>query len=274
MRPAIPIIVGSLLLVTSTGTPAQTLKGSRVAMLRQNEVARALDFTFLKSGEQVHRFVSLGLLVAMPGSGDYELDGVSFPYGRPALKTFITRLAGQYRRACGEQLVLTSLTRPLSEQPNNASDLSVHPTGMAVDLRVSRRGTCARWLSKTLLSLEKNGVLDATLERRPPHYHVALFPQAYTRYVKRIAGAGAAREASPVPARLAAAAAGPAEPAAAAASAAAERYEVNRGDSLWTIARRYNTTVAAIRQLNNLRGSRIAAGQVITVPVADGPPNP
>jgi hypothetical protein len=272
MRPALIVAVSSLLLSSAAALPAQTLKGSRLAMQRQNEVARAEDYTFLRSAAQIRKFVSMGLLLPVSGNADYELDEVSFPYARPALKTFVTRLARQYRQACGERLVLTSLTRPLSDQPRNASDLSVHPAGMAVDLRVSRKAACERWLSRTLLSLEENGVLDATRERRPPHFHVALFPEAYMRYVNGL-GARATRLASSSrPAPNPGAAAAEAELPESAAVAQLEKYEVNRGDSLWTIARRYNTTVAELKELNRLRSSRIAAGQVITVPVAGGTP--
>lgn len=271
MRPALAIAVGSLLLASAATASAQTLKGSRVAMQRQHEVARAEEYTFLRNAAQIRKFVSAGLLLPVSGNADYTLDEVSYPYARPALKTFVTRLARQYRQACGERLVLTSLTRPLSDQPRNASDLSVHPAGMAVDLRVSRKASCERWLSRTLLSLEERGVLDATRERRPPHFHVALFPEAYMRYVNGL-GARSARLASsstrlPDPGTAVA----EAEPEAPAV-AQLEEYEVNRGDSLWTIARRYNTTVAELKELNKLRSSRIAAGQVITVPVAGGTP--
>ena len=38
---------------------------------------------------------------------------VSFPFARPEVELFVQRLSGQYRRACGEQLVVTSLTRPI-----------------------------------------------------------------------------------------------------------------------------------------------------------------
>jgi len=43
-------------------------------------------------------------------------------------------------------------------------------------------------------------------------------------------------------------------------------YTVRSGDSLWTIARRHQTTVDDLRQANGLRGSKIYAGQVLEVP--------
>jgi LysM repeat protein len=286
---------------------AQTLRGSTSTMQRQNRVAQDHDFTFLRTSAQVRRFVDSGYLEPLRGNANYELAAVSHPYARPAVRLFVERLSAQYRAACGEKLVVTSLTRPMLEQPRNASDLSVHPAGMAVDLRISRNRACVRWLEKTLLSLEKQGVLDATRERRPPHYHVALFPQPYTRYVTNLAGASAVQvaAASSKPAASKPAATTPApeltrvatadalddeadlqeqlEEALGGGDATPQRlvtanvaeeqvsqlgtYQVNRGDSLWSIARRHNTTVDTLKDLNSLSGSRIVAGQTITVPV-------
>lgn len=46
-------------------------------------------------------------------------------------------------------------------------------------------------------------------------------------------------------------------------------YKVRRGDTVGKIASRYGTTVAVIKQLNNLRNaSRISVGQVLKVPVS------
>ena len=279
-------------------------------MQRQNLIAQNHDFTFLRTSAQIYRFAESGYLERMRGNADYELAAVSHPYARPAVRLFVERLSAQYRSACGEKLVVTSLTRPVQEQPRNASDLSVHPAGMAVDMRISRKRSCVRWLEKTLLSLEKQGVLDVTRERRPPHYHVALFPQPYTRYVASIAGPSAVQLASAQPKPAAKPpASGTASSAVAAAEASAaeaslddaadlEReldvaldsrnaagpqlvtanvapdaadetgtYRVNRGDSLWSIARRHNTTVDALKDLNSLKDSNIMAGQIITVPV-------
>src|SRR5690606_16764776 len=160
-------------LLTAASAHAQTLKGSHATMSRQFSIAKQHDFTFLRTKADVNRFIRLGLLVRLDGNEDYSLAQVSHPYARPAVRTFVERLANQYRNACGEKLVVTSLTRPLNGQPRNASDLSVHPAGMAVDLRLSRKASCRRWLENTLLSLERRGVLDVTRERYPAHYHVA-----------------------------------------------------------------------------------------------------
>jgi hypothetical protein len=299
-RAVIAAVAGVLLCASTAALDAQTLRGSPQAMQKQNRVARDHDYTFLQTSAQVSRFVDMGLLVRLPGDANYSLASVSHPYARPAVKLFIERLSAQYRAACGEKLVVTSLTRPVREQPRNASHLSVHPTGMAVDLRVSGKAACRTWLERTLMSLERQGVLDAIRENRPPHYHVALFPEPYTRYVARLTGgaagpqvASATRPAPParpastagaplvtanLPARGVAAAGPSGESIAAALQDTPEsiaNYRVNRGDTLWSIARRHGTTVEALQRLNGIRNSRILPGQVIAVPgAAEASDNP
>jgi hypothetical protein len=271
MPRSLSVILSVIMLASATSAlPAQSLKGSPAAMQRQHRIAREHDYTFLRTGADVRRFVDLGLLVPVRSNGDYTLASVSHPYARPALLTFIRRLGRQYRAACGERLVVTSLTRPTTAQPRNASDLSVHPAGMAVDLRTSRKAQCRSWLEKTLISLEKQGVLDATRERFPPHYHIALYPAPYLRYVQGLAPKNAARVAANIPAP--AAKPGPAEVAVAVAAsaddAATGEYVVHRGDTLWSLARRYGTSVDELKQMNNLTSARIAAGQVLSVPAS------
>jgi hypothetical protein len=176
-----------------------TLKGSPASMERQNRVAKSSAFAFMRTAAQVLAAVARGELVVLEGNRDYGIAGAGFPFARPEIRTFIERLSAQHRSACGERLVVTSLTRPTSLQPSNASPLSVHPAGMAVDLRVSGRAACRGWLERTLLALESRGVLDATREHNPPHYHVAVFPTAYARYMddvrmKEVARVKAERE--------------------------------------------------------------------------------
>ncbi|HUO85013.1 MAG TPA: DUF5715 family protein [Thermoanaerobaculia bacterium] len=229
------------LLVPLELAEAASLSGSKSSLHRQNSAARQHDYSYLRNRDDVYRFVRAGYLVKVSSTGDYDLDGVSFPYARPEVRLFLERLGGQYRSACGERLVVTSLTRPQSRQPRNASPLSVHPTGMAMDLRVSKRSSCRSWVESTLLSLERSGVLEATREHRPPHYHVAIFPKPYQRYVARLDG-GASR------------------------TFGGRTYRVGRGDTLWDIAQRFGTSVAVLKQANNLRSGMIKPGQSLRIP--------
>jgi len=249
---------GLLLAAAPPAAEAQSLLGSRLSMLRQSRAAQLHGYTYLQTAGEVEEFARKGLLVRVGRTSSLRLAGPSFPYARPEVDTFLERLSEQYRDACGEPLYVTSLTRPLNRQPRNASHLSVHPTGMAVDLRRSRRASCRKFLEKTLVHLEDKGVLEATRENRPPHYHVSLFPEAYTRY---LAGRGV-RETQVAKAKPGSGGS------AKASSAAVKRYKIARGDSLWAIARRHGVSVAQLRRANgNLSSPRaLRPGQVIDIP--------
>lgn len=248
------IAVG-LLAFAVGGASAQTLLGSSTSLDLQNLQAQQHDFSYLRTPTQVTRFVQSGYLVPVTPTRDMDLHQVSFPYARPEVRVFIQRLASQYHAACGEKLVVTSLTRPISHQPPNASSRSVHPTGMAVDLRRSNRAACREWLEATLLSLESEGVLDATRERRPPHYHLAVFPRPYAGYLAAVTGNDGVVEASLE-----------------AVSESRMRqvsHVVQRGETLSAIADRYGSSVSRLRIENGLRSDRLSVGQRLEVPVVE-----
>jgi len=164
--------------VAAAPAAAQSLYGSHESLVRQNLVAQQHGYSYLRTTQEVVQSVGSGILVAVHGNDDFQLAAgeVSFPYARPEVKTFLEQLSSAYHAACGEPLVVTSLVRPISRQPWNASPISVHPTGMAMDLRRSDRHGCRQWLESTLLALESEGMIEAIRERWPPHYHVAVFP--------------------------------------------------------------------------------------------------
>lgn len=189
LRLRLGLRLGLILIIVLFALPtvaAAQLRGSESSVVRQHRVARKNGYSFLRNAAQVRDFVREDRLERISSNRDILVDGVSFPYARPAVKLFVERLGAQYRAATGERLVITSLTRPISRQPSNASELSVHPAGMAVDLRIPRSAANRRWLERTLLSLEDRIVLDATRERYPAHYHVAVFPREYVKYVAQL----------------------------------------------------------------------------------------
>ncbi|MDX1632089.1 MAG: DUF5715 family protein [Thermoanaerobaculia bacterium] len=221
-----------------------SLRPSRPALMKQVRAARAHGYTHLDTPAQVRKFVRHGYLVPVTGGQSFTVKStVSHKAARPEVKLFLQRLGAQYHRACGDRLVVTSLVRPRNHQPRNASPLSVHPTGMAMDLRVSWSSRCRSWLENTLLQLERSGVLEAARERHPPHYHVVLFPRQYLDYLERIRGVDVTE-----------------------LRASTAEYQVRRGDSLWKIARRHGTTVGQIREVNDLPSTRIKPGQVLSIP--------
>jgi hypothetical protein len=134
-------------------------------------VSRDLDF--LKTSKSVYDAVKDGELVPIGMTGDLYLDHVKYPFVLPRTRSVLYDFAARYRAACGERLVVTSAARPRSEQPRNASKKSVHPTGMAVDFR-RPAGPCLTFMRKGLLALEKQGVIEATEERHPVHFHIAV----------------------------------------------------------------------------------------------------
>lgn len=188
-------MLGVLLLAGAAVSTAEAgdLYGSRDSMKRQHSVAVDLDYRFARTPSQVKQVVADGALEQVVPNADLVLSGVSYPYARPEVRQFIERLAADFRAMNGTPLVVTSLTRPVSLQPANASRLSVHPAGMAVDLRIPSSTKALRWLEQTLLSMEEADVIDVTREHNPPHLHVAVFPHAYAEYAARVDSLRAAR---------------------------------------------------------------------------------
>ena len=253
-----PITVAAL--AVSLAVPAlagaQSLRGSSTSVDLMYQQALAHGLHFYETATGIRRAADRGAFVKMSGNADYELASVSHPYVLPITRTFVHRLSAQYRARCGEKLVVTSGIRPKSMRLANGAERSVHPTGMAIDLRKPTRGPCLAWLRETLSYLDARGLIEATEEHRPPHFHVAVFPEPYAGYV----GGDAGRIASSRPASSAPAGAGPGK------DASTATYRVRPGDSLWSIARARQLTVEELKRANSLRSSRIMPGQVLVLP--------
>jgi hypothetical protein len=231
---------------------AQSLRGSRASINRMYRDARAEDLSFFETPAGVRRAVKKGWLVKLVPDANFALHEIGYPYVRPSTRLFVQRLADEYRDECGEPLVVTSAVRPATRQPANSTERSVHPTGMAVDLRKPRDASCLRWLRNTLLDLEDAGLLEATEEHRPAHFHVAVFPGEYIRYaavrMKAENGAASRTQLASQP------------------SSDAAMYTVHVGDTLWDIARANDITVDAIANANDLSGAVIQPGQELRIP--------
>lgn len=263
----------AMITVGSAPLQAQSLKGSRSSMERQNQEAVRYGYSFLRTSQAVTNFVNEGHLVRVSPDQHLELHDVSHPFARPAVRTFIDRLSAQYHAACGEKMTVTSLTRPINKQPSNAASDSVHPTGMAVDLRIPATSSCRSWLERTLLSLEGTGVLDVTRERHPAHYHVAVFTRTYENYLASLDQAPVAEQATAVAAVAVASNSQTSDEASAQPAVAQTRnYTVRRGDTLSVIADRMGTTVSRLRAANGLRGNLIRAGQKLDIPASGQSP--
>jgi hypothetical protein len=151
------------------------LRGSLASIARMYRNARAQGLRFYATPAAVRSGVSAGRLVQLTSNDNVAVDDdVRYPFARPETRTFVNRIGAQYHAACGERMVVTSAVRPSSRQPVNSSRRSVHPTGMAVDLR-KPDGACLTWLRRALLGYEDRGRIEATEEHDPAHFHVAVF---------------------------------------------------------------------------------------------------
>jgi hypothetical protein len=181
-----------LSLVSQPGTArAQTLRGSPASVERAHDAARARGLTFHRTRREAERAARAGTFVRLSNSANYQLRGVQLPYVLPATRAVVVTLAARYRRACGERMVVTSAIRPTSVRLLNSTAKTVHPTGMAVDLR-RPGGRCRTWLRTELLSMERAGTIDATEERFPAHFHLVVYraPSTATSGARRDAGSG------------------------------------------------------------------------------------
>ena len=254
LRPTALLVLLAAPVVGAAPADAQSLRGSRPSIDRMYQQAQSHDLTFYRTGTGVRGAARDGDLVRLSGNEHYRLSGVSYPYVLPSARIFVQRLAAQYHAQCGDRLVITSAVRPSTLRLVNSADRTVHPTGMAVDIRKPRARRCLAWLRQTLLSLETQGVLEATEENRPPHFHVAVFPTQYRRYVNNAGGGNDGGRSST---RVASRGGG---------SSSRSTYRVRQGDSLWEIARRNDTTVERLRAANDMRSNRIVPGQVLIIP--------
>jgi LysM repeat protein len=233
------------------------------------------DLDFYSTSKSVYQSVRDGELKLISITMDLTLEKVSYPFVLPRTLDVLNVFAKQYRATCGERLVVTSAARPRTEQPRNASPQSVHPTGMAIDFR-RPTGDCLTYMRGQLLALEKLGILEATEERRPVHFHVAVLQRGSFAPATTVAAATATQ--SPTtpaePAVIAATADSadgtvvlpekPERPATKPADRAptkASTYVVRKGDNLSVIAKRFGLTVTRLKAINGLKSSSLRPGQ-------------
>ena len=153
---------------------AQSLRGSPASVDRMYYKAHARNLTFFKSADAVKEAATTGQVVLLRGNMDYAVVGTQVPYVRPETLRFIESLGAAHRQACGEPIIVTSGIRPTARRLRNSHEKTVHPTGMAVDIRKSP-GNCRTWLRRALLGLEAQGLIEAIEENRPPHFHIAVY---------------------------------------------------------------------------------------------------
>jgi hypothetical protein len=254
------------------------LRGSRESVQKMWDFAVDHGLTFYRTPSDIDRAVAEGKLVQLTGDATYELSrGVGFSYATKEARQFVLAFAPQYVAACGTPLMVTSAARPTSRQPRNSNPYSVHPTGIAVDLRRPPAGPCQRWLRGALAELEDQGFIEATEERRPVHLHVAVLtaPGAVAT-LPPLSSAGAssasARVAGPSMPQAVRVANPPSQTSSAANGEVDDAigtgtYRVREGDTLWDVARRSGVSVRALARANrrSIRAT-LRPGVVLRIP--------
>jgi len=248
------------------------LRGSKESVQKMYDFAQSHGLPFYLTPTNLKEAVAKGKLVQLTGDSTYELTrSVGFSYATPEAKQFVLAFAPRYLAACGAPLTVTSAARPTSRQPRNSNPYSVHPTGIAVDLRRPPAGPCQTWLRNALAELETKGFIEATEERHPVHLHVAVLtepghvatlPPLDAPALAIHAGA----RAETVRASTAASVVRPnvkrdADP-------SARTYRVREGDTLWDVAQRTGVSVQALARANN-RSARAVLRPGVTLRIPD-----
>lgn len=172
-----------------------TLVASSRELYRENRLAEKCRLSRIKDRAHLKWFISEGLLVQLSHGGEeaYVIDtnlGEEDPdnaelylYVRPWVKEFVETVAEMAQAEIGVRIRITSLVRPLDYQrrlqehnPNAASE-STHPTGSTVDISlVELNWQQKNWLRQYVLRLEKDGLVEATDERRNKCLHIFVHP--------------------------------------------------------------------------------------------------
>jgi Ni/Co efflux regulator RcnB len=258
------------------------LRGSQASVQKMWDFAQTHGLTFYQTPKDVEKAIADGRLVALTGDSTYEVTrAVRYAYATPEARQFVLAFAPQYLAACGTPLTVTSAARPTNRQPRNSNPFSVHPTGIAVDLRRPPAGRCQTWLRQALAELELQGYVEATEERRPVHIHVAVLTEPGKDVALPPLVAGTLARSSPRPQQsngvIAArptplSAVGVSNPAAGNGAGASDAiraatYRVREGDTLWDVARRSGVSVRALARANH-RSERavLRAGTTLRLP--------
>jgi LysM repeat protein len=256
----------------------QDLHGSKESVEKMYDFATSHGMTFYLTQTNIDDAIARGRLVPLTGDSTYELTrGVGFSYSTREARAFVQAFAPQYLTACGAPLTLTSAARPTSKQPHNANPHSVHPTGIAVDIRRPYRGPCLDWVRTALTELERKGIIEATEEHHPVHLHIAVLVPPGGRVALPNMTAGLVAQRPQVPVQSASQVMGASSgevslvtPPAIPAAPGQRTYVVRQGDTLWDIANKLGVTVDALTRANNLKKKSLNPGTTLLVPTRTG----
>ena len=232
----------------------ESLRGSKASVEKMYDFAQRYRYPFYLTPTTLDDAIARGKLVPLTGDENYELTrGVGFSYATVEAREFITQFAPQYLAACGAPLTVTSAARPMSRQPRNANPHSVHPTGIAVDIRRPFPGPCLTWVRGALAQLEAQGIVEATEEHHPVHLHLAVLraPGAKFKLPDLTNGVVVARQPTAPVTAVANGDVGLTTLTAPDTDGKGRVYLVRQGDTLWDVAQKLGVTVQALAEANH-----------------------
>jgi hypothetical protein len=241
------------------------LHGSKESVEKMYDFAQSHRMPFYLTPTNVDFAIAKGDLVALTGDSTYELTrGVGFSYSTNEAKQFVLAFAPQYLASCGVPLTVTSAARPMSRQPHNANPHSVHPTGIAVDIRRPPAGPCQTWVRTALAELERQGIVEATEEHHPVHIHLAVLVQPGGKIsLPNLVRTVVARQVA-TPAVTVASSGDVSLPK---KTVTARTYTVRQGDTMWDIANRSGVSMSALSRVNGRAArSALRPGTTLTLP--------
>jgi LysM repeat protein len=273
------IAVALAVIASSAGAQArgkepEDLHGSKASVERMYDFAVRHRYPFYLTPTNLDTAIAHGKLVALTGDSTYELTrGVGFSYATREAKQFVTMFAPQYLAACGAPLTVTSAARPMSRQPHNANPLSVHPTGIAVDIRRPPPGPCLTWVRGALAELETKGIVEATEEHHPVHLHIAVLQAPGARFTLPDLTHGVVVARVTPPQSVSATSNGEVSLAISVVAAArdsgarARTYQVRQGDTFWDVAQKTGVSMKALADANRRSvNATLQPGTVLRLP--------
>ena len=267
------LVVAPAIHAQRAGRQPESLRGSKASVEKMYDFAQSHGYPFYLTPTTLDSAIAHGKLVPLMGDANYELTGgVGFSYATVEAREFITQFAPQYLAACGAPLTVTSAARPMSRQPRNANPHSVHPTGIAVDIRRPYPGPCLTWVRNALAELEARGFVEATEEHHPVHLHLAVLraPGTQLTLPDLTNGVRVARQGLPVPPNATTTANGDVRLTTAAVADSDARgrvYLVRQGDTLWDVAQKTGVSVKALAKANHRSPTSVLQpGTALTLP--------
>lgn len=147
--------------------------GCQTSSLQQHSYALKQNLTFVTSAAEYQTLIAQGHFVRLKGPHLQVL--AKRPYALPSTVSFMQEMSAAYQATGCGQVVVKDAVRLMSERPPNGSWYSVHPAGMAIDIRIRYIAPeCADWLRMYVRQKEAAGAVDGTHELHPEHLHIVV----------------------------------------------------------------------------------------------------